>query len=94
MRTNIPHIYAIGDIAKPPSWRTSVHEVTSQRRPLRAENPTSTRADPSAGVYRSEIAWRTNEEEAKEQGVKFGLRNSLGCLGRAIANAATRASPS
>src|SRR5712691_3586320 len=90
MRTNIPHIYAIGDIAGPPMLaHKAVHEghvaaeaATGQKSYFDA------RVIPSVAYTDPEIAWAgLTEEEANKQGVRFGVAKfPWAASGRAIAN--------
>jgi dihydrolipoamide dehydrogenase len=90
MRTNVPHIYAIGDIARQPMLaHKAVHEghvaaeaAAGQRSYFDA------RVIPSVAYTDPEIAWAGfTEDEAKKQGLKFGVaRFPWAASGRAIAN--------
>ena len=90
MRTNIPHVYAIGDIAKPPMLaHKAVHEghVAAEAAAGR-KSYFDARVIPSVAYTDPEIAWAgLTEEEAKNQGVKFGVAKfPWAASGRAIAN--------
>src|SRR6266496_2888999 len=90
MRTNVSHIFAIGDIAGQPMLaHKAVHEghvaaeaAAGQRSHFDA------RVIPSVAYTDPEIAWAgLTEEEAKKQGVKFGVAKfPWAASGRAIAN--------
>ena len=90
MRTNIPHIYAIGDIAKPPMLaHKAVHEGhVAAEAAAGQKSYFDARVIPSVAYTDPEIAWAgLTEEEAKEQGVKFGVAKfPWAASGRAIAN--------
>jgi len=90
MRTNIPHIYAIGDIAKPPMLaHKAVHEGhVAAEAAAGHKSYFDARVIPSVAYTDPEIAWAgLTEEEAKEQGVKFGVAKfPWAASGRAIAN--------
>ncbi len=90
MRTNIPHIYAIGDIAKPPMLaHKAVHEGhVAAEAAAGQKSYFDARVIPSVAYTDPEIAWAgLTEEEAKEQSVKFGVaRFPWAASGRAIAN--------
>jgi dihydrolipoamide dehydrogenase len=75
MRTNVPHIYAIGDIAGPPML---AHKATHEAK-VAAEVAAGhkaafdARAIPSVAYTDPEIAWvGITEAEAKSRGLKFG----------------------
>jgi dihydrolipoamide dehydrogenase len=90
MRTNVPHIYAIGDIVGQPMLaHKAVHEghVAAEN----AAGKTSyfdARQVPSVAYTDPEIAWTgLTEEQAKSQGLKFGKSVfPWAASGRAIAN--------
>ncbi len=91
MRTNVPHIFAIGDIAGQPMLaHKAVHEghvaaeVASGKK-----SHFDARVIPSVAYTDPEIAWvGLTEEEAKKQGVKVGVAKfPWSASGRAIANA-------
>ena len=90
MRTNIPHIYAIGDIAKLPMLaHKAVHEGhVAAEAAAGQKSYFDARVIPSVAYTDPEIAWAgLTEEEAKEQGVKFGVAKfPWAASGRAIAN--------
>src|SRR5467141_1276376 len=90
MRTNIPHIYAIGDIAKPPMLaHKAVHEGhVAAEAAAGQKSYFDARVIPSVAYTDPEIAWAgPTEEEAKKQGVKFGVAKfPWAASGRAIAN--------
>jgi dihydrolipoamide dehydrogenase len=90
MRTNIPHIYAIGDIAKQPMLaHKAVHEGhVAAEAAAGQKSYFDALVIPSVAYTDPEIAWAgLTEEEAKKQGVKFGVAKFLwAASGRAIAN--------
>jgi dihydrolipoyl dehydrogenase len=90
MRTNIPHIYAIGDIAKQPMLaHKAVHEGhVAAEAAAGQKSYFDARVIPSVAYTDPEIAWAgLTEEEAKKQGVKFGVAKfPWAASGRAIAN--------
>ena len=92
MRTNVPHIFAIGDIVGQPMLaHKAVHEahvaaeVAGRRRARRAFDA---RVIPSVAYTDPEVAWvGLTEDEAKAQGIK--VKKGLfpwTASGRAIAN--------
>jgi dihydrolipoamide dehydrogenase len=89
-RTNVPHIFAIGDIAGPPML---AHKATHEGH-VAAEAAAGqkahfdTRAIPSVAYTDPEVAWvGLTEDEAKQRGVELGVgRYPWSALGRAIAN--------
>jgi len=90
MRTNVPHIFAIGDIVGQPMLaHKAVHEAhvaaeaaAGQKRFFDA------RVIPSVAYTDPEVAWvGVTEDEAKRQGIKFGKAVfPWAASGRAIAN--------
>ncbi|MEW5864926.1 MAG: dihydrolipoyl dehydrogenase [Pseudomonadota bacterium] len=91
MRTNIAHIYAIGDVARPPMLaHKAVHEghVAAEAAAGRKSH-FDARVIPSVAYTDPEIAWAgLTEEEAKKQGVKVEVAKfPWSASGRAIANA-------
>src|SRR3970040_2893729 len=76
MRTNVPHIYAIGDIARPPLLaHKAVHEghVAAQAA-AGLKSHFDARVIPSVAYTDPEIAWvGVTEEEAKKAGRKVGV---------------------
>jgi len=90
MRTNVPHIFAIGDIARPPMLaHKAVHEGhVAAEAAAGKKSHFDARVIPSVAYTDPEIAWvGPTEEEARKQGVKFGIaRFPWGASGRAIAN--------
>jgi len=90
MRTNIPHIYAIGDIAKQPMLaHKAVHEGhVAAEAAAGQKSYFDALVIPSVAYTDPEIAWAgLTEEEAKKQGVKFGVAKfPWAASGRAIAN--------
>src|SRR5260370_27130872 len=76
MRTNIPHIYAIGDIARQPMLaHKAVHEGhVAAEAAAGQKSYFDARVIPSVAYTDPEIAWAgLTEEEAKKQGVKFAV---------------------
>ncbi|HKB73446.1 MAG TPA: dihydrolipoyl dehydrogenase [Burkholderiales bacterium] len=90
MRTNVPHVYAIGDIARQPMLaHKAVHEGhVAAEAAAGQKSYFDARVIPSVAYTDPEIAWAgLTEEEAKKQGVKFGVaRFPWAASGRAIAN--------
>ena len=90
MRTNIPHIYAIGDIANLPMLaHKAVHEGhVAAEAAAGQKSYFDARVIPSVAYTDPEIAWAgSTEEEAKKDGIKFGVAKfPWAASGRAIAN--------
>ncbi len=91
MRTNVPHIYAIGDIARPPMLaHKAVHEghVAAEAAAGRKSH-FDARVIPSVAYTDPEIAWvGVTEDEAKRTGAKVSVAKfPWAASGRAIANA-------
>jgi len=90
MRTNVPHIFAIGDIAGQPMLaHKAVHEGhVAAEAAAGQKSHFDARVIPSVAYTDPEIAWAgLTEEEAKKQGVKFGVAKfPWAASGRAIAN--------
>jgi len=90
MRTNVPHIYAIGDIARQPMLaHKAVHEGhVAAEAAAGQKSYFDARVIPSVAYTDPEIAWAgLTEEEAKKQGVKHGVAKfPWAASGRAIAN--------
>src|SRR5436190_10565516 len=90
MRTNVPHIHAIGDIAGQPMLaHKAVHEAhVAAEAAAGQKSHFDARAIPSVAYTDPEIAWvGITEDEAKAKGVK--LRKAVfpwAASGRAIAN--------
>jgi dihydrolipoamide dehydrogenase len=90
MRTNVPHIFAIGDIAGPPML---AHKATHEGH-VAAEAAAGlksyfdARVIPSVAYTDPEVAWvGTTEDDAKKHGASVGIgRYPWTALGRAIAN--------
>jgi dihydrolipoamide dehydrogenase len=90
MRTNVPHIYAIGDVARAPMLaHKAVHEGhVAAEAAAGQKSYFDARVIPSVAYTDPEIAWvGLTEDEAKKQGIKFGVaRFPWAASGRAIAN--------
>jgi dihydrolipoamide dehydrogenase len=90
MRTNVPHIYAIGDIARQPMLaHKAVHEGhVAAEAAAGQKSYFDARVIPSVAYTDPEIAWAgLTEDEAKKQGVKHGIAKfPWAASGRAIAN--------
>jgi len=90
MRTNVPHIYAIGDIARQPMLaHKAVHEGhVAAEAAAGQKSYFDARVIPSVAYTDPEIAWAgLTEDEAKKQGVKYGVAKfPWAASGRAIAN--------
>jgi dihydrolipoamide dehydrogenase len=91
MRTNVPHIYAIGDVARPPMLaHKAVHEGHVAAEAAAGHKAHfDARVVPSVAYTDPEIAWvGLTEDEAKKSGTKIGVAKfPWGASGRAIANA-------
>jgi len=91
MRTNVPHIFAIGDIAGQPMLaHKAVHEGhVAAEAASGKKSHFDARVIPSVAYTDPEIAWvGLTEDEAKKQGVKVSVaRFPWAASGRAIANA-------
>jgi len=90
MRTNVPHIFAIGDIVGQPMLaHKAVHEAHVAAEAAHGE-PSSfdARQIPSVAYTDPEIAWAgKTEEQCKAEGIKFGKAVfPWAASGRAIAN--------
>jgi len=90
MRTNVPHIFAIGDIAGQPMLaHKAVHEGhVAAEAAAGLKSYFDADVIPSVAYTDPEIAWvGLTEEEAKKQGVKVGVgKFPWAASGRAIAN--------
>ncbi len=90
MRTNVGHIYAIGDvIGQPMLAHKAVHEAHVAAETAAGKNSVfDARQIPSVAYTDPEIAWAgLTETEAKEKGLKFGKAVfPWAASGRAIAN--------
>jgi dihydrolipoamide dehydrogenase len=91
MRTNVPHIYAIGDIAGNPMLaHKAVHEGHVAAEAAAGQKAHfDARVVPSVAYTDPEIAWvGLTEDEAKQAGTKVGVAKfPWSASGRAIANA-------
>jgi len=91
MRTNVPHIFAIGDVAKNPMLaHKAVHEGHVAAEAIAGEKAHfDARVIPSVAYTDPEIAWvGITEDEAKKAGTKVGVAKfPWAASGRAIANA-------
>jgi dihydrolipoamide dehydrogenase len=91
MRTNVPHIYAIGDIARNPMLaHKAVHEAhVAAEAAAGQKSHFDARVIPSVAYTDPEIAWvGLTEDEAKKAGAKIGVSKfPWTASGRAIANA-------
>jgi dihydrolipoamide dehydrogenase len=90
MRTNVAHIFAIGDIVGQPMLaHKAVHEghVAAEAAAGR-KSYFDARVIPSVAYTDPEVAWvGTTEDEAKKQGIKYGVgKFPWSALGRALAN--------
>ena len=90
MRTNVSHIFAIGDIAGPPMLaHKAVHEGhVAAEAAAGQKSHFDARVIPSVAYTDPEIAWAgLTEEEARKQGAKFRTAKfPWAASGRAIAN--------
>lgn len=93
MRTNVPHIYAIGDIVGQPMLaHKAVHEAHVAAEVISGKKHFfDPRSIPSVAYTEPEMAWvGLTEKEAKEQGVNYETAVfPWSASGRAIASAAT-----
>jgi dihydrolipoamide dehydrogenase len=91
MRTNVPHIFAIGDVAKNPMLaHKAVHEAhVAAEAAAGQKSHFDARVIPSVAYTDPEIAWvGLTEDEAKKAGTKVGVAKfPWAASGRAIANA-------
>ncbi len=91
MRTNVPHIYAIGDIARNPMLaHKAVHEGHVAAEAAAGQKAHfDARVIPSVAFTDPEIAWAgVTEDEAKNSGMQIGVAKFPWLAsGRAIANA-------
>src|SRR6266446_1445468 len=91
MRTNVPHIYAIGDIARNPMLaHKAVHEGHVAAEAAAGQKAHfDARVIPSVAFTDPEIAWAgVTEDEAKNSGMRIGVAKFPWLAsGRAIANA-------
>src|SRR5689334_22678361 len=91
MRTNVPHIYAIGDVAcNPMLAHKAVHEAhVAAEAAAGQKSYFDARVIPSVAYTDPEIAWvGLTEDEAKKAGTKIGIAKfPWSASGRAIANA-------
>jgi len=91
MRTNVPHIYAIGDVARNPMLaHKAVHEAHVAAEAAAGQKAFfDARVIPSVAYTDPEIAWvGITEEEAKKNGTNIGVAKfPWAASGRAIANA-------
>ena len=90
MRTNVPHIYAIGDIAGAPMLaHKAVHEGhVAAEAAAGMKSYFDARQIPSVAYTDPEVAWSgVTEDECKAQGIKYGKAVfPWAASGRAIAN--------
>jgi len=90
MRTNVPHIFAIGDIAcQPMLAHKAVHEAhVAAEAAAGQKSYFDARQIPSVAYTDPEVAWAgLTEEQCKAQGIKYGKAVfPWAASGRAIAN--------
>jgi dihydrolipoamide dehydrogenase len=75
LRTNVPHIFAIGDIVGPPMLaHKAIHEGhVAAEAAAGMKSYFDARAIPSVAYTDPEVAWvGITEDEAKEKGIKYG----------------------
>jgi dihydrolipoamide dehydrogenase len=75
MRTNMPHIFAIGDIVGQPMLaHKAVHEAHVAAETAAGKNSVfEARQIPSVAYTDPEVAWAgVTEEQCKAQGIKYG----------------------
>jgi dihydrolipoamide dehydrogenase len=91
MRTNVPHIFAIGDVARNPMLaHKAVHEGhVAAEAAAGMKSHFDARVIPSVAYTDPEIAWvGLTEDEAKKSGTRIGVAKfPWSASGRAIANA-------
>src|SRR5690349_6204994 len=91
MRTNVPHIFAIGDVARNPMLaHKAVHEAhVAAEAAAGQKSHFDARVIPSVAYTDPEVAWvGLTEEEAKKSGVAVGVAKfPWSASGRAIVNA-------
>ena len=91
MRSNVPHIYAIGDITRDPMLaHKAVHEAHVAAEAVAGhKSHFDARVVPSVAYTDPEIAWvGLTEDEARQNGAKIGVAKfPWAASGRAIANA-------
>lgn len=92
MRTNVPHIFAIGDVVGQPMLaHKAVHEAHVAAEAAHGEKAYfDARVIPSVAYTHPEVAWvGLTEDQAKDQGIKIGKAVfPWAASGRAIANGA------
>ena len=90
MRTNVPHIFAIGDVAGQPMLaHKAIHEAhVAAEAAAGLKSHFDARVIPAVAYTDPEIAWvGVTEDDAKKQGLKYGVgRFPWAASGRAIAN--------
>jgi len=90
MRTNMPHIFAIGDVAGQPMLaHKAIHEAhVAAEAAAGLKSHFDARVIPAVAYTDPEIAWvGVTEDDAKKQGLKYGVgRFPWAASGRAIAN--------
>jgi dihydrolipoamide dehydrogenase len=90
MRTNVPHIFAIGDVAGQPMLaHKAIHEAhVAAEAAAGLKSHFDARVIPAVAYTDPEIAWvGVTEDEAKKQGLKYGVgKFPWAASGRAIAN--------
>jgi dihydrolipoyl dehydrogenase len=90
MRTNVPHVFAIGDIARAPMLaHKAVHEGhVAAEAAAGQKSHFDAAVIPSVAYTDPEIAWvGVTEDEAKKQGLAYGVAKfPWSASGRAIAN--------
>ena len=90
MRTNVPHIFAIGDlVGQPMLAHKAVHEGhVAAEAAAGHRSYFDARVIPSVAYTDPEVAWvGVTEDEAKKQGIKYGVgKLPWGASGRALAN--------
>jgi dihydrolipoamide dehydrogenase len=90
MRTNVPHIYAIGDVVGQPMLaHKAVHEAHVAAEAAAGQKSFfDARVIPAVAYTDPEVAWvGLTEEEAKKQGIEIGVgKFPWAASGRAIAN--------
>jgi dihydrolipoamide dehydrogenase len=89
MRTNVPHIFAIGDIVGQPMLaHKAVHEAHVAAEAAHGEKAYfDAKQIPSVAYTDPEVAWAgKTEDQCKAEGIKYSKGVPVGRSGRAIAN--------
>jgi len=95
MRTNVPHIFAIGDVAAPPLLaHKAMHEGRWPRKSPPATSARRLARDSFVAYTDPEIAWvGLTETDARANGTAFKKAHSLVANGRSLSLGRERVSP-